>query len=126
MIYYVFGRALQSIKKCVGGFGIMIITEIHFNSAGNPVRYQVEAGHNTADYKVTVAKPQPTCDHEGKYFSGRDFMLCEDPIRWIECESWTYEDILRIQSLLLIVVDRIKEFYDDHKRLVANAEWMEE
>ena len=87
----------------------MILTEIHHNSAGRPIRYQVAAHTNDASYRVTVSKPTKI----------------NDKIKWTDCEYWTYEDILRIQKMLPIAVERIKEFYDDHERLVANAEWME-
>ncbi len=104
----------------------MIITEIHHNSAGNPIRYQIEAGHDKAKYKITVSFIKPRTDDAGICFLGKDLIKSGKPFEWTDCEYWTYEDILRIQKLLPIAVERIKEFYDDHERLIANAEWMEE
>jgi len=103
----------------------MILTEIHHNSAGRPIRYQIEAGHEKAEYKITVSTIPPTVDAEGKAWLGKDMIRYGEPFEWTDCKYWTYEDILRIQKMLSVAVDRIKELYDDHERLVANAEWME-
>jgi len=96
----------------------MIITEIHYNAAGNPIRYQVEDLPHESGYKVTVADPKST---QTAPTDGLNISIQHH--EWIEYSYWTYEDMLKIQELLPVAIERIRKYDDAHQRLSANVNW---